>query len=90
MSPPKLQTLTSYCGPQLTHPVNVLVAFRYDMSVEESGFTRCGETQERLRVQIFGREEASVRGQCLILHAGKPTATITSVLLEVSDADGGS
>lgn len=25
-----------------------------------------------------------------VLHAGKPTATITSVLLEVREADGGS
>lgn len=79
--------------PPLTHPVHVLVAFRYDMSVEECGFTRCGETRERTRVLSFGPSEAPVQNQVrksLFLHAGKPTATMTSVLLEVSDADGGS
>lgn len=44
-------------------------------------------------VQSLGEGDVSALrkvGEISFLHAGKPTATITSVLLEVSDADGGS
>lgn len=51
------------------------------------------ETEKREQVQrdVAGRGNYKIKQAVyFFLHAGKPTATITSVWLEVRDADGGS
>lgn len=75
-----------------THPVDIHIAFRNDVGMEEGGFTGCGEIEGEGSSVPCLWEERSVTCDTVhaLLHAGKPTATITSVCLEVSEADGGS